>query len=180
MSQHRLMFTMVSILHISSYLHHFYAAGSSLNGNGGKCNLQPPNAERLSCTCEIQKRSHRSHGNKEIQRNWDAKVWHRLSFHLLSPCFTSPRPACGIVTMLDFSCGLGGLKAVHQLLEMDGNGISDCVDHGFPYIHLRPTLWSPLNARYLRDNFINLLSATKFHKPKSSGYSNRFECIQLQ
>ena len=149
MSQHRLMFTMVSILYMSSYLHYFYAAGSSLNGNGGKCDFQPPNAERLSCTCEIQKRSHRSHGNKEIQRNanWDAKVWHRLSFHLLSPCFTSPRPACGIVTMLDFSCGLGGLKAVHQLLEMDGNGWKWYFGLRRPWVSFRPPASNTMKSR---------------------------------
>lgn len=106
-SQHRLMFTMVSILHISSYLHYCYAAGSS----------QMAMTENATCNPQTQSVSL---AHARFKREVKKKSWQQRNTTLDAPCFTSPRPACGIVTMLDFSCGLGGLKAVQQLLEMDG------------------------------------------------------------
>lgn len=149
------------------------------NGNDGNATCNPKRRASLFHMWDSKEKSKKSWQQRNT--NLDAKIWHCFtSFHHIPPLQGPPAELSPCLTSLVALAASKLYISCWKWMEMDGNGISDCVDHGLPFIHLRPTLWSPVNARYLRDNFFNLLSATKLHNPKSSGYSKRFECIQLQ
>ena len=125
-----------------------------------------------NATCNPKRRASLFHmwdSKEKSKKSWqqrntnlDAKIRHCFtSFHHIPPLQGPPAELSPCLTSLVALAASKLYISCWKWMEMDGNGISDCVDHGLPFIHLRPTLWSPVNARYLRDNFINLLSATK-------------------